>query len=238
MQIEKTILSTKELPENLLSNTIEGITLECIPFIKTIPLSEQAIADKIMAANKGIQQAIFTSANAIEAVKNLPFFTSIHQFYTLSGNATQQMLNEFAHQNASIVTAPNAAQLAERIIEQKLNQPIYFFCGNIRLDVLPKTLMAAGVHLMEIPVYHTHLTPQFISKQYDGILFFSPSAVESFFSVNSVPSHTVVCAIGDTTAASLKKNCNNMVIISSSPNANILLQQASKFLNNKSISKQ
>ena len=38
----------------------------------------------------------------------------------------------------------------------------------------------------EVIVYKTIETPKVLTKQYDGILFFSPSAVKSFFSKNSI----------------------------------------------------
>jgi uroporphyrinogen-III synthase len=61
-------------------------------------------------------------------------------------------------------------------------------------------------------VYETIKTPKEIKKDYDGVLFFSPSAAESFFSINKIKSHTVCFAIGDTTATTLKKFTTNKII--------------------------
>lgn len=237
MHSKKNILSTKALPENLITNSMEGFTIDCIPFIEITPFDKQEIENKIPVSNHLIQQAIFTSKNAVHAVKDLPFFKSIQCIYTLSGDSTQHVIKAFAQPDVKIYTTSSGSKLADIIIEQQPNTSIYFFCGEIRLDVLPNKLMDAGIRLIEIPVYQTKLTPQIITKQYDGILFFSPSAVESFFSVNSIPSHTVVCTIGDTTAASIKRCCNNQSIISSSPNAKILLEEAIQFLRNTDTTK-
>src|SRR5258706_9822828 len=45
-------------------------------------------------------------------------------------------------------------------------------------------------------------------KVYDGILFFSPSGVESFFNTNEVNEQTILFAIGNTTATEIKKYTN------------------------------
>ncbi len=232
MHSEKTILSTKILSENLIHNGNEKVYVKCIAFIETIPYNNQQIQEKIPERDNQIHQAIFTSANALHAVKDLPFLKSIQHIYTISGNGTEKSIKEFAQGNVTIHTASNASTLADLIIDQKSNTPCYFFCGNIRLDVLPKKLINAGIRFFEIPVYHTKLTPQIITKQYDAILFFSPSAVESFFSVNNLSPHTVVYAIGDTTAESIKKFCDNQLRISSSANAKVLLNETIHFLCN------
>ena len=46
------------------------------------------------------------------------------------------------------------------------------------------------------------------------ILFFSPTAVRSFFSMNEISSGTTVIAMGTTTAAAIKQNTEHPVIIS------------------------
>ncbi|MCC8142570.1 MAG: uroporphyrinogen-III synthase [Tannerellaceae bacterium] len=60
----------------------------------------------------------------------------------------------------------------------------YFFCGQRRLNEIPERLSGAAISYKEVIVYETELTPQTLEKTYEGILFYSPSGVESFFSAN------------------------------------------------------
>jgi uroporphyrinogen-III synthase len=64
-----------------------------------------------------------------------------------------------------------------------------------------------------------------VERVYDGIAFFSPSAVESFFSINTVPEATRLFAIGETTAASISAYCSNPVVISDSPEKEALVRR-------------
>ena len=82
----------------------------------------------------------------------------------------------------------------------------------------------SGKKLFEYIVYETKPAPQIITEKYDGILFFSPSAIKSFFSVNTISSGTVCFAIGETTANILKENINNKIIISKDMSAEKMIE--------------
>lgn len=106
-----------------------------------------------------------------------------------------------------------ASDLAE-IITLIYNKESYtFFSGNLRKETLPKALKNAGIIFNEIEVYKTELAPFKISKQenFDGILFFSPSAVESYLTNNKITKETCFC-IGETTASALENKTKNIVI--------------------------
>jgi uroporphyrinogen-III synthase len=53
-----------------------------------------------------------------------------------------------------------------------------------------------------------------LNEKPEIILFFSPSAVRSFFSVNDISSETAMIAMGTTTAAAVKQYTEHPVIIS------------------------
>ena len=84
-------------------------------------------------------------------------------------------------------------------------------------------------------VYKTEETPQVLSKQYDGILFFSPSAVQSFFSKNYITDKTQVFAIGATTANVVKSFIQQPVIISNKPGKENLVNLAIKHFSKSKI---
>ena len=69
----------------------------------------------------------------------------------------------------------------------------------------------------EIIVYNTTLTPRKCTSPYEGIIFFSPTAVQSFFSMNSVTHETILFAIGNTTSAAIEQYASNKVITTEFP---------------------
>jgi uroporphyrinogen-III synthase len=106
-----------------------------------------------------------------------------------------------------------ASELAE-IITLIYNKESYtFFSGNLRKETLPKALKSAGITFNEIEVYQTKLAPFKISnlEKFDGILFFSPSAVESYLTNNKIQNEICFC-IGETTASALENKTKNIII--------------------------
>jgi uroporphyrinogen-III synthase len=63
-----------------------------------------------------------------------------------------------------------------------------------------------------------------ITEHYDGVIFLSASAAESFFSVNELPRHTPIFAIGHTTAHALKQYTSQKIILPEKPDLDLLLQ--------------
>jgi uroporphyrinogen-III synthase len=104
-----------------------------------------------------------------------------------------------------------ASDLAEIITLIYSNESFTFFSGNLRKETLPKALKAAKVNFNEIQVYETTLTPQKIKNPVDGILFFSPSAVESYLKDNKIKNEICFC-IGETTASSLETITRNIIV--------------------------
>lgn len=110
-----------------------------------------------------------------------------------------------------MATANTARALAGTIIGHGV-QEVVFFCGNRRRDELPRLLQEHGIGVHEITVYETRDIPAPALADPDAILFFSPSAVGSFFSVNSIGPKTVCFAIGSTTAAAIADYTDNKII--------------------------
>ena len=165
--------------------------------------------------------------NAAEAVIQQLKKTKIQpdwNFYCLGGT-TKKIIADYFGENKIKSVANNANDLADEVIGNKQTS-VVFFCGNIRRDELPDKLKQHHIAVEEVIVYETIETAQLIKKNYDGILFFSPSAVNSFFSINQLPDQTIVFAIGNTTAYSIKEFCKNPVVISDQPDKESLLQTA------------
>jgi uroporphyrinogen-III synthase len=212
------ILSTKTIVPALMElAAAAGIHIRNIDFIRTEPLvtEEKANALKSLPA----ADLVFTSNNAVEALHQL-----IHQFpntipssdvYCMSGR-TAEKLKELFPQLTVKATANRAAELAEIIIADGSGEVI-FFSGNLRRDDLPTLLKQKGVRVNEMEIYKTFHTPVQLPEQFDGIIFFSPSAAESFFSMNQIGNNTICFAIGDTTANALKQHTNNRIMVAKNP---------------------
>ena len=81
----------------------------------------------------------------------------------------------------------------------------------------------------EIEVYQTNMIHHTVEKNYDGILFFSPSAVQSFFSTNKLNDKTILFAIGNTTASAIKKYSTNKIIVADEAGKSNLVEKAIEY---------
>ena len=207
------VLSTRELSPSLVERAAAaGVVIESLSFIAIEPMSA---ADLPMAP----AVVVFTSANAVAAVEG-----SGWKIFCTAG-ATRRKVAERFGEAAIAGTAESAAELAETIIGEGWVKAVWFFCGDLRREELPARLRQAGLEVHEVVVYKTRLTPRKIGRVYNGIAFFSPSAVESFFSVNTMAPGTRLFAIGGTTAEAIRQRCDNPVTTSERPEAELLINQ-------------
>ncbi|MFL9830104.1 uroporphyrinogen-III synthase [Flavobacterium sp. ARAG 55.4] len=129
-----------------------------------------------------------------------------------------------------------ASELAE-IITLIYNKESYtFFSGNLRKETLPQALKNAGITFNEIEVYQTALAPFKISKEekFDGILFFSPSAVESYLTNNKIKKEICFC-IGNTTAKTLEANKIKKIIIPETPTIEDVIVEVIEYYKSESV---
>lgn len=211
------ILCTRPL-DQLLTSKAEGknILIDTATFIETEPVKTVEVIQQVKALTVQKISAVFTSMNAADAVisqlKEIPDW----RIFCLGGVTKEHVLTFFGKDRVE-GTAKNATALCERIIAAKGMKELVFFCGDHRLDELPETLRRHNISVQEIIVYNTIQTPQYVDKDYDAIMFFSPSAVHSFFSLNTLQLNVVLFAIGKTTAATIYTYCTNTVITSEWP---------------------
>jgi len=173
-------------------------------------------ADFIETQNKPFElkdlndNLIFTSQNAVHSVLSNPNSEKLKSKNVFCvGLKTKILLSENGFN--VIAYTGYAADLAEIITLIYRNESYTFFSGNLRRETLPKALQDAEVKMNEIQVYDTSLKPQKISTAADGILFFSPSGVESYLKENTIKKETCFC-IGETTAEALHKITKNIII--------------------------
>lgn len=225
------ILSTRPVGEAAGIKALQhDIIIDETSFINT---AESVDASKIKKIKKLALQKIavvFTSMNAVEAVGKIVSETNWKIFCI--GNSTRKLVIDHFGEKKISCTADDASQLAKRIIADSSVKFIVFFCGDRRREELPQMLKENKIDVEEIAVYKTIETPKKVSKEYDAVLFFSPSAVESFFSKNKISKRTQIFAIGSTTAHAAKSFSSNPIIIAEKPGkenlVNLAIQHYSK----------
>ena len=232
MQNRIQILSTRPLHETLLQEAKQaGIDIDELSFIETSPIQSPSLQSEIDEALQQSITAVFTSMNAVEAVADqIKGKKPSWKIYCI-GTTTQQLVVNYFGQDAIAGTANDAAALAKLIIEDQPKGKLIFFCGDQRRDELPEILQQNSILLKEIIVYQTTALKNLIKKQYEGILFFSPSGVESFFSNNQLTKKTILFAIGNTTAKEIKKHSNNQIVISDEPGKENLARKMMEYFN-------
>ncbi len=230
------ILSTRPVGKALIEEAAtHDIIIDEISFINTEEIIDSAMAKKIERLSHENINAVFTSMNAVQAVRKFIPSNSSWKIFCI-GNTTKKLLkNIFGEENIA-GTGDNALHLAENIISHTAIKKVYFFCGDQRRDELPVKLKDYNVEIEEFIVYKTIETSHEISKKYDGILFFSPSAVQSFFSKNSIQRNTQVFAIGSTTANAVKPFTQQHVITADMQGKKNLVSRAINYFSKPQIS--
>lgn len=215
MENKISILSTRPVSEHQIHEaSFKNIVIEVVSFIETEPIENVEVQQEIESALLRPSAVVFTSMNAVDAVSQ--FITDEKPSWKIYciGNTTKQLAVKYFGDETIAGCASDATELAELIIAEGEDDSVIFFCGNQRRDELPRLLTDNEIEVEEIVVYETVLVPHKIRKDYHGILFFSTSAVESFFSVNKVAPGTRMFAIGKTTAEAIAKHCNNRILLS------------------------
>jgi uroporphyrinogen-III synthase len=201
------VLSTKILPE-IQKQELQKFDFVVLDynFIEVI----STVVNKKYDLEKIKKNLIFTSQNAVLSVlenENVVQLKTKPVFCV--GLKTKALLEENGFEVA--VYVDYAEDLAEIITLIYKEDSFTFFSGNLRKDLLPKTLKKARIDFSEIEVYETKLSPKKIKEKVDAILFFSPSAVESYLIDNKITKEICFC-IGNTTAEALVSFTKNIIV--------------------------
>jgi uroporphyrinogen-III synthase len=225
------ILSTRPIDVRLIKNVAkQNIQIDTVSFIEIEPVDDLDIFNEIENALIQIVTVVFTSMNAVDAVaSHLHDYKPDWSIYCI-GNTTKKLVAEYFGEDLIAGTATDATELAEIIIEDGITNEVIFFCGDKRRNELPDLLRQNDIEVNEIEVYQTKMIQHKIGKNYNGILFFSPSAVESFFANNKLNEQTILFAIGNTTAHEIKKYSKNKIVVSDKTSKEDLVEKMIEYL--------
>ena len=220
------ILSTRPIDAFLLQEAAtHNVWIECLPFIETTVSINQNKKERIKTLAQRNNTIVFTSMNAAEAIIESLDGSKPHWDIYCMGGTTKTIIKDYFGADSIKGTGKDALSLAEGMVTSGTKEAV-FFCGNIRRDELPQLLKQHYVALEEMVVYETIVTPQEVTQAYDAVLFFSPSAVDSFFSVNKVSEKTILFAIGNTTAKAISNYSHNTVVKADTPEKDNLVKMA------------
>ena len=191
------VFSTKSLSESQTKLFHNNIASESSDFIK---VRSNRIAPKVV--KDGIENVIITSKNGVEALldnftKEELNFKNIFCVGRRTKKMIQQKIGPVNH------AEKNAERLAEYLSKEMKGNSVTYFCSDLRLDTLSKILTENKIEVNEVEAYKTMYSPELVSESIDGMLFFSPSAVNSYLQKNTTDK--VAFCIGASTAKEAQK---------------------------------
>jgi len=192
------IFSTKDLTHEQLKLFKEGIRVKSEDFIKVSP---NRIPLPVL--KKEIRNVILTSQNAVEALLTHVSadelkFENIYCVGRKTKRLIERRIGPVKHQEK------NAKKLAEYLVEYLEGLEVTFFCSNLRMDDLPDILSKNNIKVNEVEAYTTKHAPTKVDENIAGVLFYSPSTIESYLLKNT-PDKIAYC-IGETTATEARKS--------------------------------
>ena len=220
------ILSTKKITQEAIDKaSMNSIEIDELSFITSEPIKDEKLKTVLKSFLQQNITAVFTSKNAVQAFDQIVNAEVPWKIFCI-GQSTQKLVAKIFSEEKISGIADSASALSDVILEDKEIKKVFFFCGNQRREELPQKLTADAIEVEEIVVYETLETPQKLSRKvYDGILFFSPSAVKSFFSLNKINEQMQIFAIGKTTADAIHQHTNKDLIIAEVPSEDEMIEK-------------
>ncbi|WP_179021525.1 hydroxymethylbilane synthase [Winogradskyella forsetii] len=191
------IYSTKKLTNDQLALFHEDVVAESNDAIKINPnrLSKSIVRNEI-------ENVIITSKNSIDAL--LTNFSPVElQFKNIYcvGRKTKRLvekrIGKVKHHEKY------AKDLAEHMVEFMDGTEATYFCSNLRLDTIPDILTKNNIKVNEVEAYETKFDAEKVESDIDGVMFYSPSTVQSFLKQNKAKG--IAFCIGETTATEARK---------------------------------
>lgn len=152
---------------------------------------------------------VITSQNGVEALLNNYArmelnFKNIYCVGRRTKRLIERKIGKVTHMENS------AKELASHIVRMKNIKELTYFCGNLKQEDFSSILTKNEIAVDEVEAYRTILNERKFEEVFDGILFYSPSGVQSYIEDNSDKSAVAFC-IGETTAKEARKHFEKVV---------------------------
>lgn len=191
------IYSTKKLTDGQLQLFHNNVVADSNDAIK---ISLNRIPKSVV--RKEIENVIITSKNGVEALLHnfAPAELQFKNIYCV-GRRTKRMIEKRIG-NVKHIEA-NAKKLTEHLVEYMEGAEVTYFCSDLRLDDLPNILVENNITVNEVEAYQTKYNTDKVESNLDGVMFYSPSTVESYLKQNKASG--IAFCIGETTAKVAKQ---------------------------------
>ncbi len=204
LQKEFSVFSTKTLSKGQKKLFPTNVSVDDSDFIK---IRFNRIASKVVSQE--IDNVVITSQNAVEGLlqnftKEELNFKNIYCVGRRTKRLIEQKIGKVTH------SAKNAKFLATYLAHELEGKEVTYFCSNLRLDTIPTILQSNGIIVNEIEVYKTMYSPKKVDEHIKGVLFYSPSTVESFMQENKADK--IAFCIGESTAKEAQKHFEKVEI--------------------------
>ncbi|QCE41073.1 hydroxymethylbilane synthase [Psychroserpens sp. NJDZ02] len=202
--IKTNIYSTKSLTEDQRFLFNEKVKSESSDFVK---ISLNRIHPRFL--KNEIQNVVITSQNAVDAL--LTNYSAIElQFKNIYcvGRRTKKMIENRI--GKVLHTEKNAKKLADYLVDHMEGSEVTYFCSDVRLDDLPKILAENNITINEVEAYQTKLDSIELPESVEGVMFYSPSTVQSYKKENDA--NGIAFCIGETTAKEASKHFDDIRI--------------------------
>lgn len=202
-----------------------GAKVKALPLISFVPPDDSGALDAGLRRLPSFDWIIFTSANAVQAVARRQRELGLagnasgekRARVAAVGPATAEAAAEAGFSVDFVASNHSGAGLAEELREEIRGQGVFLPRSDHANPDLPTALKREGTSVTEAVAYKT-VPPSkaeraqandYLKDAVDGILFFSPSAVQNFLEIvdrkvlERLQGRAVMVAIGPTTAGAL-----------------------------------
>lgn len=217
------VFSTKTLTESQ-RQLFKDIKVESTDFLK---ISLNRIPKPILKAK--IDNVIITSQNAVEAITTIVPKEEL-QFNNIYcvGRRTKKLIE---NKIGKVKHSENSAKaLADYLVDYIDGTEVTYFCSDIRLDELSSILEENQINVNEIEAYKTILDSETIDSTVEGIMFYSPSTIDSYMKSNTGADKVAYC-IGETTAVEARKHFED-VRVANIPTVESVIELVNENYNN------
>ncbi|HKW56920.1 MAG TPA: uroporphyrinogen-III synthase [Candidatus Acidoferrum sp.] len=224
---EKTVILTRpqaQSEELCRELTTRGAAIKLLPLISIGPPDDYAPLDDALTRLASFDWIVFTSANAVQAVSQRSQSLAKPRIANAKaplaaavGPATAAAAEAAGFSVELVATNHNGVALAGELAGEIRGKSIFLPRSDLANPVLPEALKKLGAAVTEVVAYQT-LPPSKADRQrlhavldsgIDGILFYSPSAVQNFLELlgrdrlERLQGRVLMVAIGPTTAGAL-----------------------------------
>ncbi|WP_411766053.1 hydroxymethylbilane synthase [Winogradskyella sp. A3E31] len=196
------IYSTKTLTDDQMTLFHNNVVAESNDAIK---ISLNRIPKSVV--RNEIQNVVITSKNTVEALLT-NFSAPELQFKNIYcvGRRTKRLIEKRIGKVKHM--AANAKELAEYLVEYIEGTEVTYFCSDLRMDDLPNILHENNITVNEIEAYQTKYDAFQLKEPVEGVLFYSPSTVDSFLKKNKA--NAIAFCIGESTAKAARKRFDDV----------------------------